>query len=109
MIERLKFDFESVFSNDLSEVEIVVGTNHWRSGVHYKPEKFIAHKSFDNPSFAYDIGLIRAQTPIEFSEKVQPIKLSPNVVEAGSNLLVTGWGRLGVSHVFFNISRSEMG
>lgn len=75
-----------------------MGTNQWKSGgTHYETEKFIIHENYNNPQHAYDIGLIRVQTPIKFSEKVQPIKLSEKVVGADENLQVTGWGKPQVS------------
>lgn len=43
---------------------------------------------------AYDIGLIRLQTPIEFNEKVQPIKISPEKIKGGVDMLVFGYGRV---------------
>lgn len=51
------------------------------------------HESYDKPQSAYDIGLIRVRTPIKFSEKVQPIKYSPNQVPVGADMQVTGWGK----------------
>lgn len=85
----------------------MVGSNQWKSGVHYKSKEFIIHESYNKPAYAYDIALVRVQTPIEFSEKVQPIKLSSKVVGAGSNLLVTGWGRLGVNIQFLIVISSQ--
>lgn len=79
-------------------IDIIVGTNKWKSGgKHYKGEKFIRHEDHDNPRRSHDIALIRLQEPIEFNEKVQPIKISSKEVKAGENLKVTGWGYLRVS------------
>lgn len=66
-------------------------------GQKYIPKEFITHESYDHPDYAYDIGLIRLQTPIKFSEKVQPIKLSTKEVKAGVEMQVFGWGLLSVS------------
>lgn len=88
-------NFNSSKSTDT--VKIVVGTNEWSSGVEYKPKKFIIHEKFNVPAFAHDVGLIQLQTPIEFNEKTQPIKLSRKFIEAGMNLKVTGWGFTSVS------------
>lgn len=80
------------FSEELDTLQIVVGSNKlYPEGKVYKPEKFIIHESYDKPEGAYNIGLIRLQTPIEFNEKVQPIKFSKKSVEAGTKLTVTGW------------------
>lgn len=74
----------------------------------YKAEKLIVHEDYDEPPFAYDIGLIQVEGTIEFNEKVQPIKLSNKDVEGGVELQTTGWGRLNVSFVRFraNLLRS---
>lgn len=86
------------FSRSKDGVHIGVGTIKLSSGgQNYYPEEFILHESYDHPDFAYDIGLIRLQTPIEFSEKVQPIKLSTKEVKAGVEMQVFGWGLLSVS------------
>lgn len=69
------------------------------SGKYYNAEKFVVHEDYGKPAYAYDIGLIRVQTPIEFNEKVQPIKYSAKKVEADENLQITGWG-LKVSNLF---------
>lgn len=79
-------------------MKIVVGTNKRKSGgTNYEPDKLIAHESHGHPRSAYDIGLIRVRTPIDFNEKVQPIKLSKEFIGAGYNLMITGWGLLKVS------------
>lgn len=89
-----------MFRRTPSGIKIVAGTNKWNlGGSTYEAEKFIVHKQHDSPQFAYDIGLIRVQTPISFDEKVQPIKFSKKFIPAGFNLMVTGWGRLSVSEI----------
>lgn len=86
------------FRRKPDQIKIVVGTNQWNSGgAIYKAEKFIVHKSYNNPKYAYDIGLIRVEIPIEFNDKVQPIKLSTKFIEPGLNLMASGWGLLNVS------------
>lgn len=70
----------------------MVGTNDLRwGGTYYQCQLFIAHKSFDKPRYAYDIGLIRVNN-IQFNNRVQPIKLSNKYVNGGVKLRVTGWG-----------------
>lgn len=76
----------------------MVGTNDLKSGgALYKVRKLIAHEEYNRPQFANDVGLILIDGKIEFNEKVQPIKYSNKFVKAGSELRVTGWGRLSVS------------
>lgn len=91
------------FRKNIDDFEIVVGTNKWKSGgTHYKAEKLIPHENYDIPKKSFDIGLIRVQTPIVFTEKVQPIKISEKMVKEGNaNLQATGWGRTSVSILFF--------
>lgn len=91
------FPLNFMFSESLDNVQIIVGTNQWKSGTQYGAEKFIIHEGYDKPRFAYDIGLIRMQTPIEFNDRVQPIKFSVEEVPAGTSLQVTGWGLLNSS------------
>lgn len=99
LIKFIRADFfNSNFRRNTDDIQIKVGSNNWKTGgTYYKPEKLIPHEDFGSLLFAYDIGLIRLQTPIEFSENVQPIKLSTKEVGADENVQVTGWGRLSVS------------
>lgn len=79
-------------------MNIIIGTNNLKSGgTHLKVEQMITHKQYDEPQFAYDIGLIRVQGQIEFNDKVQPIKFSRNEVPGNVTLRAFGWGRLTVS------------
>lgn len=79
----------------------MVGTNKlYSGGTQYKAEKVITHEKFDG-SVNYSIGLIKVQGEIEFNEKVQPIKFSPNQVPDGVSIQVTGWGLTMVSLACF--------
>ena len=101
--EITKFFYsDSNISHSPRDIEIVVGSNQWKSGTHYKSENFIIHEKHNKPEFAYDIGLIRVKTPIKFNEKVKPIKLSAKKIKAGVSLKVTGWGSLKVSILISN-------
>lgn len=78
-------------------MQILVGTNDLgKGGKYYKVEKLIAHENYNNPSFAYDIAVIRIQGKIEFNERVQPIEYSPDEVPDEADVQLTGWGRLQV-------------
>lgn len=86
------------FSLDPRGIKVVVGTNQWKfGGTHYEVAATIMHEKHGSIKYAYDIGLIRLKSPIEFNNKVQPIKLSSKVVTPGARLQATGWGRLFVS------------
>lgn len=95
-------------------------------GAYYNVGKFIAHPEFNKPPFAFDIGLMQIAGKIEFSDRIQPIKLSPNEVPNDSLLklsklaffwfLITycgewnfifliflaGWGRISVRNAPFS-------
>lgn len=76
---------------------ILVGTNNLKSGgKQYKVSKLIAHEKYNQPHFAFDIGLILIDGEIEFNDIVQPIKYTDKFIKANTTLRVTGWGRLSV-------------
>lgn len=84
-----------------SDIEIRVGTNKWwYGGAAHRVDEIIAHEHYDQLAFANDIALIHVQTPIEFNERVQPIKYSAETVPIDSLLYTTGWGRLQLGGKF---------
>lgn len=96
-------------TNNLDAVEVLVGTNKLNStrGTRYKVKEVIKHEEFFVPesddvldNYTYDIAVIRV-APIQFNDKVQPIKYSIEEVKAGENLQATGWGYLQVFFPFF--------
>lgn len=85
------------FSERPRDVEVLVGSNKLSSGgVRYGTNKTFIHENYTRSNYAYDVALLRVQTPIEFNSKVQPIKISPKVIEPGTQLKVTGWGYISV-------------
>lgn len=77
-------------------IDVVVGATNWQiGGVHHKAIKAIPHKEYNDASYAYDIALIKLETPISYNKKVQPIKYSERVVPIGQTLRVSG------KHSFF--------
>lgn len=84
-------------------MDVLVGTNKLSSdGTRYKVKKIIKHDGFifNDNSKANDIGALYVDGPIQFNEKVQPIKYSTKEVGDGENLQVTGWGLLDVSYFY---------
>lgn len=88
-------------------MEILVGTNKLNSsdGTRYKVKKAIKHEFFYlpehiEPDVTYDIALVWVKSPIEFTEKVQPIKYSTEEVEENEMLQITGWGYKNWNGVF---------
>lgn len=102
-----KFDqFKSFLFFTLSGVliEVVVGTNTWRSGgQRYRAKMYYTHGWYNNPSGAYDIGLIRIDGDIQYNDKVNWIALWPDAPPSGTMLVATGWGRTRVSLNFSSI------
>lgn len=83
------------FRKKAQDIEILAGTNKLHSGgSRYKIDKPIIHEEFGYPPFSNDIALVRLKTPIQFSDKVQPIKYSKKEIKAGTKLLISGWGLL---------------
>lgn len=74
-----------------------------KGGQIYKAEKLIVHEKYNQPRFAYDIGLIQVEGEIEFNDKVKPIKFSNKLIPGGVELQATGWGRISVSNFFVEI------
>lgn len=76
----------------------MVGTNQWNNGgKRYKIEKVVIHEKYgtdDRILHAGDIALVRVKKPIEFNERVQPIKYSAKEVPSESICTAFGWGRL---------------
>lgn len=60
----------------------------------YSTSKILVHKEYKRENYAFDIALIRVQTPIEFNANTQPINYSARVIEPGTDLKVTGFGFL---------------
>lgn len=101
------FFSESNLSRGPNDIEILVGTTKRQSGgKYYKVEEVIRHEKHDNPRRAHDVALIRLKTPIEFSDQVQPIKVSAKKVEQGENLLLSGFGSPKVS-IYFTLDHTE--
>lgn len=86
------------FSERPRDVEVLVGTNNLKAGgTRYKTNKTFIHEDYDKSNYAYDIALLRVQSPIEFNSKVQPIEISHKVIQPGTPLKVTGWGFITAS------------
>lgn len=79
---------------------MVVGTTDLKSGgTQYTVKTLIVHEKYNDPLLANDIGLLEINGTIQFDgEKVQPISYSDRFVGEGERLLITGFGRLGVSN-----------
>lgn len=85
---------------DPKELKVVVGTNDLTSAkMQYTVQRLIVHEKYNKPLLANDVGLMEINGSIQFDgKKVQPINYSKRFVNAGEQVLITGWGRLGVSN-----------
>lgn len=100
---HLTFFPYSNFSRGPKDIKILVGTTlrTGRSGgKYYEVEEVIRHEKHDRPRRAHDVALIRLKTPLEFNDKVQPIKVSSKRIKADETLLLSGFGSSRVSNVF---------
>ncbi|XP_066594731.1 chymotrypsin-2-like [Prorops nasuta] len=77
---------------------IVAGITRLDSaGDEYKVESFLIHPEYDPVLIINDIGLIRVNEDIRFSEKVQTIELaSKDPDEEVFPVILTGWGWLSI-------------
>lgn len=99
---KLLITFNSdAFNFTSSEIQIVAGTNEWKTGTHFNVSKIIIHNKFLLSDYLNDIALIRTRSPIELNERVQPINFTSNAVEPDELLQTTGWGTLKVLFQLF--------
>jgi secreted trypsin-like serine protease len=87
-------------------VGILAGAHDLRvesAGIYMESSKTFIHENFSMPSAVYDIGIIELPQPLNFSESIQPIKISSKrkaELDARDNeVVLSGWG-----HVAFNTS-----
>lgn len=78
----------------------VVGVHSLHVGTHsqfYGIEKIIPHEHFKNgkKEFDHDIGLIKLNDTVKYSDYIQPVCLpkSSSLVQPEDKVLVTGWGK----------------
>lgn len=76
------------------EIKLYVGTNNaGRGGQPLNVTKNIGHKKFHRHYYLdYNIGLLKTDTPITFSDTVKPVKLANAVPKAGTNCTLLGYG-----------------
>lgn len=71
----------------------MVGTNNWRvGGQRYRVKMYYYHGSYNNPAFAYDVGLVRIDGDIQYNDKVKWVALWPDTPPKDTWLVATGWG-----------------
>lgn len=94
-----------------NDLEILVGTAKLSAGgKRYKVKNVIKHDKYISPGYgdgrahgqmSFDIAAVQVNGPIQFNDKVQPIKYSAQELGDGENLQVSGWGILKVILLLF--------
>ncbi|XP_032521740.2 chymotrypsin-1-like [Danaus plexippus] len=73
--------------------QAIVGTNQLLAGgTAYTIRKVVRHKEYDEEIIVNDIAIIFTDKEVEFNDKVDAIELNDEPVDAGEELLLTGWG-----------------
>ncbi|XP_066594933.1 transmembrane protease serine 9-like [Prorops nasuta] len=66
-----------------------------KHGVEYKVDSFLVHPKYNSGRFLNDVGIIKVVEDIQFTDKIQPIKLLSKEPEKETyDVVLTGWGRL---------------
>lgn len=87
MVFSTKFHCISILIVSPQNAEILVGTNDLSTGgTYHSIQAFVSHPEFNKPRFAYDVGLMSIAGTIEFSDRVQAIDLSADVVPQDTEL-----------------------
>lgn len=85
-------------------VRVIAGAlNRQNDGISYKLEKIVNHPKFDPEHIQNDIALIKIKKEFEFSNNVKAIALPQSMPNAGSNVLVSGWGQIMVEFHSFSV------
>ncbi|XP_011180905.1 trypsin delta [Zeugodacus cucurbitae] len=83
-----------VDDEDPTDISIVAGVSTLDGeGVNIPVVKIIAHEKY-NVLNDYDVALLLLATNLTFNESIQPIALAKERPPAGTEVTVTGWGRL---------------
>lgn len=70
----------------------MAGSNEVDSGDVHLVKSVALHPSYVYPSNDYNIAVLELLKPLEFSDRIKPIKIAKNPPEEGVVGFVTGWG-----------------
>lgn len=84
---------------DASCLAIVLGTNTLdKGGDLYRVNLTIPHEEYNQRKIKNDIGLIKVNKDIEFTDKIKPINLpTENYKKIDKYVTLSGWGATSVS------------
>lgn len=79
---------------DVSSINVRSGSTYSTSGgTIHTVTNVIVHENISYTNWDYDIALVQVSPAFNFSDSVQPIKLECDPVPAGTDVVLTGWGR----------------
>uniref|UniRef100_A0A1I8MLV8 Peptidase S1 domain-containing protein n=1 Tax=Musca domestica TaxID=7370 RepID=A0A1I8MLV8_MUSDO len=61
-------------------------------GLLLKLKRIIVNKTYGN--FLNDVALLELETPLTFTDYIKPIEMADEDVPTGSDVIISGWGRL---------------
>ncbi|KAM7347493.1 transmembrane protease serine 9-like [Cochliomyia hominivorax] len=67
-------------------------TNRLMGGVVKQVAKIIVHENYGN--FLNDVALLKLESSLVYSDGIKPIPLATAEIPVGSNVVISGWGRL---------------
>lgn len=68
-------------------------------GVIHNVTKVIVNEDYDSKKDLNDLALLELETPLVFSENIQAIPLESEEIPIGSEIVISGWGRLADDNV----------
>jgi trypsin len=76
---------------------VVVGAHHRITGGISHPASHISnHPQYNSGTLAFDISMVRVQSPIVFTASVGPIALEHDFISTFSQAQVSGWGQVRI-------------
>lgn len=81
---------------EIKESYVVAGSHRLSTGGDkYEFSEIFAHEQWDETfELENDIALVKVASPIQFNDKVQPIPMETEYVDAGIEAILCGWGDL---------------
>ncbi|XP_055847838.1 trypsin-like [Episyrphus balteatus] len=75
------------------EIKVRLGSANYQSGGEYVSVRSLKyHEGYDSSIMTNDVAVIRLDTPVRYSNRIQPIKLATTNPRTGAPAVVSGWG-----------------